>query len=285
MKSHPPVIARLLRSFARTFSFIRTGIRFRIIRAALKAGGTKPFDFEVEFFGYKYAGNIASHIDFSVYFFGAYELGTLRKFEELAPPGTVVLDIGANVGHHSLFFSRFAKHVYSFEPYPRVGNILVERMRANNVRNVTWMPFGLGARGGEAQFFEPTDGNLGTGSFNAVHSAENRAQGLQLKIRKGDEVVQELPPGRIGLIKIDVEGNELGVLTGLQGVLREHLPVVGFEYSAKNAELAAVAAIFPRGYTFHSILGQWEDRIRLKKVELTDSKDGFIFALPPGRLP
>jgi Met-10+ like-protein len=58
-------------------------------------------------------------IDFTIYLFGAWEGSTVRSYQKVIQPGMVVLDIGANVGAHTLPLAQLvgpAGQVYSFEP-------------------------------------------------------------------------------------------------------------------------------------------------------------------------
>ena len=97
-----------------TARWIRWGIRYKIFTFL------KPIDFEfaVPFYGRTYRGNLNNFIDRAVYFFGAYEREVMEYMGSLIMSDSVVLDIGANVGHHSLFFSTKAKEVHAFEAEP-----------------------------------------------------------------------------------------------------------------------------------------------------------------------
>ena len=58
-------------------------------------------------------------IDFSIWLLGAFELATVRAYERLVRPGDTVLDIGANIGAHTLHLARAVGaqgKVYAIEP-------------------------------------------------------------------------------------------------------------------------------------------------------------------------
>lgn len=141
-------------------------------------------------------------------------------------PGTIVVDVGANIGIHSLVLSRcVGEHgrVYSYEP----SRILCERFRENvilnRVRNVTLRDIGVGARDGILRF-EPFPGefNIGLGKFDASGSTDVAV------VRLDSDLVST---GRISLIKIDVEGMELDVIRGAKAILAQHRPTLVIEYN------------------------------------------------------
>jgi hypothetical protein len=77
--------------------------------------------FEVDFAGLRYRGRLNDHIDWNVFYFGNYSPQELNLFAIAAkligrPGGVNYFDIGANVGHHALFMSRYAARVVAFEP-------------------------------------------------------------------------------------------------------------------------------------------------------------------------
>ncbi len=201
--------------------WVRLGIRYRVSLPK----GYENVDFTVPFLGYKYSGNLNDYIDKYVFYFGTYEREELLYLKKFISKDSVVLDIGANIGHHSLFFSRFAKKVYSFEPYDKLFYKLSHRMEQNKVKNVEAYNFGLGKENRESEFFASSGGNEGVGSF--IASPEKVAVG-KLVIKNGDEFVESVKE-KIGFIKIDVEGMETEVLSGLKKTILKDKPVMFVE--------------------------------------------------------
>src|SRR6266700_2077622 len=96
--------------------------RDRILRAFAHPDRQKSHPFETAFFGHSYSGNLANFIDWNVFYYGAFQLHEIRLLgaiaDALRTSGKPVnfFDVGANIGHHSLFMSRHADRVFSFEP-------------------------------------------------------------------------------------------------------------------------------------------------------------------------
>lgn len=195
--------------------------------------------FEIDFFGLKYKGHTKNLIDRYVYFLGAYEKGMLKFIRSTLEKSQdkIFIDIGANVGHHSLFASKYASKVFSFEPYEKVRKSLDEKITLNNVKNITVSPYALGDADEELTFFEPADFNTGTGSFIKDFKTTNEDKGLKLSIRNSTKLFEELGIQKASLIKLDVEGFEASVLKGLLPFLEKNKPVIIMEYSKESQKL------------------------------------------------
>ena len=58
-------------------------------------------------------------IDFSIYIFGGFELRTLRLYKKIVRNGNIVIDVGANIGAHTLPLAQLVGQlgrVFAFEP-------------------------------------------------------------------------------------------------------------------------------------------------------------------------
>ena len=161
----------------------------------------------------------------------------------------VVFDVGANIGHHSLFYSTVAEVVHSFEPYGAVADRLQEKIDCNKIENVVLHRFGLGRENASLRFSPPESSNTGTGTF--VPQAEaSEPNGLVLEVRRGDEFADELSLEGLDFVKIDVEGFEKEVLEGLKQTLAHYRPKVFVEWNTEGSSLSEFCEYFPEGYSF-----------------------------------
>ncbi|HWX78721.1 MAG TPA: FkbM family methyltransferase [Steroidobacteraceae bacterium] len=191
------------------------------------------------------------HIGDSIFVDGLYEGALLqsafstllggfaRQFAESA-----CLDVGANIGNHSVFFAdRFAR-VVAVEPNPIFCMAFRATMALNGLANVELLECGFGAEAGWLAYQQASAANLGASHFIAAAAAAAPASDhQQLEIRIGDEAVESLGISRLGLIKIDVEGLELAVLEGLKRTLGSQDPVVMFEAHPEVDRAAAEATV------------------------------------------
>jgi len=189
--------------------------------------------FAVPFFGLTYSGSLASEVDRYVFFTGSYEPDTLNVFQKIlaAMDSPVAVDVGAHVGHHTMFFSVFASHVHSFEPFQTVREELLRHLEENNISNVTVHSVALGDRDESRTLYAPKAWKIGAGSFLSSH-AENLNQPVEdVRIVNGDSYFQKNGIAKVDLIKIDVEGWEWFVILGLAKTIERCRPVILFEYS------------------------------------------------------
>jgi FkbM family methyltransferase len=141
------------------------------------------------------------------------------------------VDIGANIGNHSLFFSKHYRTVFAFEPNPRTYEVL--KLNSKLANNIITFNFGLS---------DASDSlNLAQDNLNVGHSAiasrierpEASVTQFDINVRALDEVA-EVRQAEIALIKIDVEGHELPALIGATRTIKENRPIILFEQHANE---------------------------------------------------
>jgi FkbM family methyltransferase len=245
-------VLRVLRAFGHE-RWVPEGIRALAIAKVFDPDSSGALSFEVNFYGYRYVGMFNCTIDWYVYFFGEYsrrELFLLRDLLNLTRNKTV-LDVGANVGHHSLYLSRFARYVHAFEPWGVVRRRLLERITLNSITNITVHDVGLSDRNALLNYYAPTNANTGSGSFNALHDCHNQLSEA-LPVVRGDDYLDSMGVNNVGLIKIDVEGWEKYVLLGLQQTIAKNRPIILMELSpttrASFGEAIEIEDYIPGGY-------------------------------------
>jgi FkbM family methyltransferase len=216
-------------------------------RAKTWSGLTEPFEHRTEH-GLTFRLHPGEYIDRYIFTDGIYE----RRFLELVRAhflgrGSVMLDIGANIGNHALYLSDCFKQVHCFEPNPRVVRMLEENIRLNNLQDkIVVHPVGLSNRSGKLPFFENHNGNLGNSGF--VEAASQNT--VMLPIVAGDDFVTKLNLADLAFIKVDVENHEPQVFEGLQKTIAKFRPVIAFEYQGQEVgHYKQIAAAMP-GYLF-----------------------------------
>lgn len=230
--------------------------RDKVIRSFLSPDQMPNKEFQNDFFGLKFLGNIENFIEWYICFYGAYERQLLRFLKSIAKKmesNCVFVDVGANVGQHSLFMSKYCSHVHSFEPWDGVLNTLKRNLILNKIKNVTTYSVGLGNEDKSLPFYTPYNFcNKGSSSFIADHNEKN-TKALDLPIVRADAYFKKQGIEKIDIVKIDVEGFEKFVLEGLKHSLQEHRPVIIVEISETTQKYIKSAQdllrLLPENYT------------------------------------
>jgi FkbM family methyltransferase len=156
-----------------------------------------------------------------------YEQEELAIIAEFFPRGGVFIDIGANVGNHTIYVAKFLhpQQVIVIEPNPAAIQILttnIDLNRLSRIVDLSFLGLGLSDRGSSATFFAPKNNLGGTRLKNGEGP---------LCLRAGDNLFR----GRtIDFIKLDVEGMEVRVLKGLKGIIADQRPGIFVEIENDN---------------------------------------------------
>jgi len=149
----------------------------------------------------------------------------LTVFRGLVPPGSTVVDVGANIGFVTTILSGLVGsqgRVIAFEPSARTFAKLQRTIRINGLANIRAINAGCGAR---HEMLELRD--VGGSSGNASIVGEGTVR-EQVEIVRLDDV-PELRARPITLIKIDTEGFEPHVLEGARRLIAEYEPTLYLE--------------------------------------------------------
>jgi len=158
----------------------------------------------------------------------------------------VVLEAGANIGSHTLWFSQRvgdAGVVHAFEPARHTSQLLCANLVANDCLNVRAMQQALGAASGPLAFpfLDPRMAwNFGGASAKAQWIESTEAVDLRS--------VDSLSLERLDLLKADVEGFEIEVLQGAVHTLERCRPAVYVEINTQEVRDAAVTLLESIGY-------------------------------------
>lgn len=156
-----------------------------------------------------------------------YEAGLLRSHGDLIYWRSTVLDVGANVGNHSVFYALTpAAKVYPFEPNPRARELLTTTVGMNDLDEIdlTYVDRGLGAAPGEMFVHTPVWHNLGRTWLSTTGE-------IKVSVSRLDDLAID---GPVSFVKIDVEGMELDVLAGGEALIEEHRPGLGVEVNLEH---------------------------------------------------
>ena len=137
-----------------------------------------------------------------------------------------ILDIGANIGNHSLFFAKFldCEKVHSFEPFP--SNITLLQKNMSNFTNKSKIyEFALSNKEGSLPLYNSQEGNFGGFSLHNYSNAISFLVNPSINVFTLDS----LNLSNISMIKIDVENHENEVLEGATQTILNNKPIIFIE--------------------------------------------------------
>jgi FkbM family methyltransferase len=164
-----------------------------------------------------------------------WEEDLISSCSKYITPNSIVIDIGANIGTHTIPWSKKAARVYAFEPQRLIFQQLCANLLLNNVENVYAFPVALGHSNGKAHLdstvpsvpgFSPqrsltytADQTLNYGGVRLGRDGE----GVEMRTLDSYEL------DNVSLIKTDVEGAEALVFYGARETIKKNKPVIVYE--------------------------------------------------------
>lgn len=161
----------------------------------------------------------------------------------------VCVDVGANIGLYSIFFSGIFSHVLALEANPVTAKVLEANIAVAGRHNVSCICRGVSDSSGEVILHVPNDGNFGWSTLERNQSVSNSSQ-IAIQTATLDDILasSEFAGEPVALIKIDVEGHELSVLRGSTRTLRRWNPIVIFEMTDSSLGRECMPFLRSLGY-------------------------------------
>jgi protein O-GlcNAc transferase len=169
-----------------------------------------------------------------------YEEDLLSAIYHRAMPDSAMIDVGANIGNHAIFFaSVIGGKVYSYEPHPTNFKRLTENIKVNELEHlISAKNIAIGATEGVCDITTPHPENMG--QCVVQENASGKCVVKPLDAFKFDT--------KISFLKIDVEGAELQVLQGATQTISQHCPYIFIEAHDGQAFAEICATLNPLGY-------------------------------------
>jgi FkbM family methyltransferase len=182
--------------------------------------------------GIRLVTNWRNSHEWDIYRHGLFELHIRDVIQQYTPRGGRAIDIGANIGLHTLVLSQqvgLDGQVLAFEPNPTVRQRLEANLALNLfTANVQVCPAAASDHAGEAELHVPSGQNItGKASLEAL---AGDFQLVRVPLTTVDQVIAEQGWDRVDLIKCDVEGHDLVALQGAQHTLAIYHPALLIEY-------------------------------------------------------
>lgn len=180
---------------------------------------TKFRDIHKNEFAYFFNDTISKEIDID----GVYEKEEISIISNIVNRNSTIIDIGANIGNHSLAFSKFSKKIYSFEAHPKTFQVL--KFNCSNIKKIKLYNIGISDKSGVLYFKNTKTDNIGGRKLSQFGN-------IKSKINKLDDIIN--PKKKIDLIKLDVEGHEYQALIGMKKIIKNNKSFLFIEFCENN---------------------------------------------------
>jgi FkbM family methyltransferase len=187
-------------------------------------------------FGFLIKLDVSRDVD-KHFYWGEFEHDTLNFYNKILRTGSVVIDVGANIGLYSLIASNKVGRegqVYSFEPSEWAYSRLRENINLNDFKNIEICKFGVSDKKGVVKFYKCADdayNSLGHHPMFAVKEV------VEIEVDSLDNFCRERKISKVDILKIDAEGADYLVLKGAREILGfNESPVIFCEYNKSISE-------------------------------------------------
>jgi len=180
---------------------------------------------------------------------GSYEMPKQLSYVRAIDSGQIVYDIGANVGFYTLLAAKCVSKsgkVFAFEPLPGNVSILEKHIKLNRCQNISIHAVAISERSGKMKFQNARNRSMG-------HLA---AEGeLEVNVISLDEFIYHAGHPVPNVMKIDVEGEELGVLRGALKLLSSSPPIIFLATHGLEIHAACCDLLKAHGYKLEKLGG------------------------------
>jgi FkbM family methyltransferase len=192
-------------------------------------------------YGFRFRTVLGDAVDNQIYVNGVFEPETSRLFSAIAGECASFIDIGCNIGYFSCLFGRRNPdaRIFCIDANPK----MVERTRENmglNGRDAEFLNFGVSNRKGSLKLFIPK-GRHSLSSFAYRPEKGGEIEEIAVEIKRLGELIsfEELDSA---CLKVDTEGFEFNVFSGIEPKEAERLKYVIFECNESNIQKAGQSA-------------------------------------------
>ena len=243
-------------------------------------------------FGHRMRLDLSDFYQRLAFYYGCYhELHVLGALDVLLREGEALVDAGANIGlvtMHGAGLVGGSGRVDAFEPYGPVYDILEMHCALNGLDQVHLHRLALSDRRLRTLVRLPDHANTGSatcGPIPARYRVEPRTSTAEAAPL--DEVLED--DDRPLVVKLDVEGFEHRVLSGMGRTLTRRRPAIILEVNDEMLSMnrtsasAITAHLDSLGYVAHRIhRGFWREanRMRFERLEIVDDEPDALFVHP-----
>lgn len=177
--------------------------------------------------------------------YGEFSENEAILFRRIVRPGMQVIEVGANIGAHTVELSRLVGSegsIHAFEPQRLMFQCLCANLALNQCGNVFAYQVGVGDRKGE--IYVPKVSYESSNNFGGLSLTSEKTDGEKVALERIDDL--HLPG--CDFLKIDVEGMECDVLEGARETIGKFRPIMYVENDRENHSKQLIELVMELGY-------------------------------------
>lgn len=179
--------------------------------------------------------DLDSHIDRTIFFHEYTEKELSDFLSRYLKKESTFFDIGANSGYFSILASNIIIKgtIHAFEPVPKTYDIFLKTVKLNRIKNIFINNVCVGSKDKIIDFYIASNSDVSSMQKTSFHSKSKKVKCKMITLKK---YCEEKKINKIDLMKIDVEGNELDILSAAKDILIKYKPALIVEFSNQTAE-------------------------------------------------
>lgn len=188
---------------------------------------------------------------------GTYEPDLQAALADLAVPGSIIYDVGANIGYMTLMLANCTGpegYVFAFEPLPENQERLSRTIELNGLNDrIAVVKKAAGRTTGRTQFWvhaSTSMGRIGPAKDNAgdTHGDNSYQRSIEVELVSLDDFIYRENNPAPDVVKLDIEGGEVEAMPGMRNMLREHRPLMFVEIHGTEAGQVVWHELVEAGY-------------------------------------
>jgi FkbM family methyltransferase len=240
-----------------------------------------------------FEADLSSFLEWQLYAFGSFEEHFAELFRCLAGPGDRCIDIGANIGVHTVRLAKLVGpqgQVIAVEPDAGVARRTRHNLGINEVSNTTVIVAAATDQVcDELRLYRPSAADTNKGRASLLGHPYLTGEAATVP----GVTIDSICDGPVRLIKVDVEGHEAAVLAGAATTIDRDRPSVIFEYAPEllsSPQQSPFGWLAGQGYRMyrirqarHGLTGR--SHLALDHLPELPPAGGDILAVPPVMVP
>jgi FkbM family methyltransferase len=209
--------------------------------------------------GKRFVVIVGDHVSKEIVNSGCYErplIKFLMKQKNLFSTNNsgIFIDVGANIGNHSIMLSEYFDKVVAVEPNTFCAKCIELTAELNSLNNIEVKRIGLGVKSSKMYLAVPTD-DFSSGHVIDKKDINVREELKEIDVMTLDDLGKQVEGG-ISFIKIDAEGMEKDIIDSGKHFFKISQPLVAFEAHGKDKYSEVQSSLSKHGYKYFYKLTQ-----------------------------